>query len=66
MAAGTKRPNLQTGATRSHSLDRKVGPRVLHKLLLFHLTFHYGDDLSGSTPFHVGTGYAHQLPSFLP
>ena len=30
MAAGTKRPNLQTGATRRHSLDRKVSDRWAH------------------------------------
>jgi len=30
MAAGTNRPNLQTGATRRHSLDRKVSDRWAH------------------------------------
>ena len=30
MAAGTNRPNLQTGATRRHSLHRKVSDRWAH------------------------------------
>ena len=28
MAAGINRPNLQTGATRRHSLDRKVSLHI--------------------------------------
>ena len=47
----------------SRPLDAVVGRGAVHKLLLFHGTLQYGDNVSGSTLCEVRIEHADQLPT---